>query len=189
MKIIAGKHKNRIIPTIKTADYRPTTSKLREALFSIISSGEFANVQPMVNAKILDLFAGTGILSFESLSRGAKNATLVDNNPNHLKLIEKFANKIGEKDNIDCQLTDASALAKSIRQYNIVFMDPPYYNNLCVKTLACLIKNHWLENNAIIVMEMEKIAKIVLENFPNLHFLKEKIYGNNKLLIVRYEQN
>jgi 16S rRNA G966 N2-methylase RsmD len=68
-------------------------------------------------------------------------------------------------------------------------MDPPYYNNLCVKTLACLIKNHWLENNAIIVMEMEKIAKIVLENFPNLHLLKEKIYGNNKLLIVRYEQN
>jgi 16S rRNA (guanine966-N2)-methyltransferase len=189
MKIIAGKHKNRIIPTIKTADYRPTTTKFREALFSIMASGEFFDLQPIVDAKILDLFAGTGILSFESLSRGAKNVTFVDNNPNHLKLIEKFANKIGEKDNIDCQLTDASALAKSIRQYNIVFMDPPYYNNLCVKTLTCLIKNNWLENNAIIVMEMEKIAKIVLENFPNLHLLKEKIYGNNKLLIVRYEQN
>lgn len=189
MKIIHGKHKNRTVAIIKTADYRPTTTKFREALFSIISSGEFVNIQPIVNAKILDLFAGTGILSFEALSRGAKNATLIDNNSAHLKLIEKFADKIGEKDNINCQLADASNLTKSTRKYNIVFMDPPYYNNLCVKTLTCLIKNNWLENNAIIIMEMEKMAKIVLENFPHLYLFKEKIYGNNKLLIVKYEQN
>ena len=123
------------------------------------------------------------------MSRGAKKATLIDNNPEHLKLIEKFANKIGEKDNINCQLADATDLARSNIQYNIVFIDPPYYNNLCVKTLNCLIKNNWLENNAIIAMEMEKMARIVLENFPNLHLLKEKIYGNNKLLILIYEQN
>jgi 16S rRNA G966 N2-methylase RsmD len=55
--------------------------------------------------------------------------------------------------------------------------------------LNCLIKNNWLENNAIIAMEMEKFAKIALDNFPNLHLLKEKIYGNNKLLILIYEQN
>ena len=188
MKIIAGKHKNRVIPTIKTSNYRPTTSKFREALFSIISSGEFVNLQPIINANILDLFAGTGIFSFESLSRGAKKATLIDNNPEHLKLIEKFANKIGEKDNINCQLADATDLARSNIQYNIVFIDPPYYNNLCVKTLNCLIKNNWLENNAIIAMEMEKTAKLVLGDFPNLHLLKEKVYGNSRLIIVRYEQ-
>jgi 16S rRNA (guanine966-N2)-methyltransferase len=92
MKIIAGKHKNRIIPTIKTADYRPTTTKFREALFSIMASGEFFDLQPIVDAKILDLFAGTGILSFESLSRGAKNVTFVDNNPNHLKIFNNLSN-------------------------------------------------------------------------------------------------
>lgn len=189
MKIIVGKHKNRIVPTIKTADYRPTTGKLREALFSIISSGEFINLRPMMNAKVLDLFAGTGVFSFESLSRGAKSATLVDNNPENLRMIEKFAEKIGEKENITCQLADASVLVRSAKQYDIVFMDPPYYNNLCVKTLSCLIRNNWLENNAIIIMEMEKMAKLDLEDFPNLCFLKEKIYGGSKLLIVRYEQN
>lgn len=189
MKIISGKHKNRIIPTSKVSEYRPTTAKLREALFSIIVSGEFFNSKPLDNAQTLDLFAGTGILSFEALSRGAKDATLIDNNLEHLKLIKKFADKIGEKNNIYCQLADASSLPKSNRQYNIVFIDPPYYNNLCVKTLTCLIKNNWLENNAIIAMEMEKAAKLVLEKFPNLHLLKEKVYGNSRLIIVRYEQN
>ena len=189
MKIISGKHKNRTIPTLKVAEYRPTTAKFREALFSIIASGEFFNSKPLDNAQILDLFAGTGIMSFEALSRGAKNATLIDNNPKHLTLIEKFADKIGEKNNIYCQLADASSLPKSNRQYNIVFMDPPYYNNLCVKTLTCLIENNWLENNAIIAMEMEKATKLALEDFSNLHLLKEKVYGNSRLIIVGYEQN
>ena len=96
-------------------------------------------------------------MSFEALSRGAKNATLIDNNPKHLTLIEKFADKIGEKNNIYCQLADAYSLPKSNRQYNIVFMDPPYYNNLCVKTLTSLIENNWLENNAIIAMKWKKL--------------------------------
>ncbi len=189
MKIISGKHKNKVIPTAKTSSYRPTTSKFREALFSIITSGEFLDTQPIANAEILDLFAGTGILSFESLSRGAKAATLIDNNREHLKLIKKFADKIGEGDNVNCYLADASCLTKSNKQYNIVFMDPPYYNNLCMKTLTSLIENNWLGNNSIIAMEMEKAANLVLQDFPKLHLLKEKIYGNNKLLIVRYEQN
>ena len=189
MKIISGKHKNRIIPSLKTANYRPTTAKFREALFSIISSGEFLNLKPIINARILDLFAGTGGLSFEALSRGAKHATLIDISPEHLKAIEKFAAELGETENINCWLADASRLGRASGQYNVVFMDPPYYNNLCVKTLICLLENNWLENNAIIVMEMEKAADIALENFPALQLLKEEIYGNNKLLIVKYEQN
>jgi 16S rRNA (guanine966-N2)-methyltransferase len=189
MKIISGKHKNRIIPTSKDAQYRPTTAKFREALFSIITSGEFFNSKSIADAQVLDLFAGTGILSFEALSRGVKSATLIDNNPEHLRLIEKFADKIGEKNSIYYQLEDASSLTLSNRQYNIVFMDPPYYNNLCAKALTCLIKNNWLENNAIIAMEMEKTAKLILEDFPNLHLLKQKVYGNSKLVIARYEQN
>lgn len=186
MKIISGKHKNRTVPTIKAADYRPTTTKLREALFSIISSGEFLNFQPIINAKVLDLFAGTGVMSFEALSRGAKSCTLIDINPEHLKLVEKFAEKIGEAENIHCQTADACLLPKSKEQFNIVFMDPPYYNNLCAKSLTSLIKNNWLANNTIIAMEMEKTAKIMLEKFPNLSLLKEKIYGNSKLLILSY---
>ena len=187
MKIISGKYNKKIVATLNSGNYKPTTTKCREAIFSILSSGEFFYTQPIVNAKILDLFSGTGILSFESLSRGAKNATLVDNNFEYLRLIKKFANKIGEKNNINCQLADASNLSKSTNQYNIVFIDPPYHKNLCTKTITSLIQNNWLEINSIIVIEMEKMANISLKNFPNLRLFKEKIYGNTKLLILGYK--
>jgi 16S rRNA (guanine966-N2)-methyltransferase len=185
MKIISGKHKNRIIATIKAADYRPTTTKFREALFSILSSGEFLASQPIIDASVLDLFAGTGILSFETLSRGAKSATLIDINIDYLKAAEKFAEKIGEKNNIRCQNLNIQILPKATTQYSLVFMDPPYHQNLCAKTLVGLIKNNWLADKAIIAMEMEKSAKIEFDKFPNLHLIKEKIYGNNKLIIMQ----
>lgn len=186
MKIISGKHKNRIVPSIKAADYRPTTTKFREALFSILSSGEFLHSQPIIDAKILDLFAGTGVLSFEALSRGAKSATLVDTNPDYLKLIEKFAEKIDEDYNIHCLEANACLLPKAKEQFDIVFMDPPYYNNLCAKALIGLVKNNWLAKNAIVAMEMEKSAKLILEKITNFRLVKEKIYGNNKLVVMVY---
>lgn len=187
MKIIYGKHKNRVVPTIKNSDYRPTTSKFREALFSILCSKVF-NSNSLSGLKVLDLYAGSGILSFEAISRGAISATLIDINTKHLKLIEKFANIIGEQGNIKCKNINATALPYADQKYNIVFMDPPYYNDLCKKTLDCLIKNEWLEDKAVIVMELEKTANIDWSLFPSLKMVKESIYSNSKLLITQYEQ-
>jgi 16S rRNA (guanine966-N2)-methyltransferase len=186
MRIIAGKHKNRVIPTRKESDYRPSTEKFREALFSILSSGEFADTKPVVGAQVLDLFAGTGSLSFESLSRGANNVTLVDNDRENMDLALNFAKKIGEEKNTSVLIADATFLSKSSRKYNLVFMDPPYFKNLIIKSLTCLIKNDWLENGAIITVEMSYRENI--EFIDSITLVKEKIYGNNKLLILKYEQ-
>lgn len=187
MKIIYGKHKNRVVPTIKNSNYRPTTSRFREALFSILNSGHFGSSY-LEGLKVLDLFSGSGILSFEAISRGARSATLIDTNSNHLKLIEQFARAIGEGSNIRCLLVDATVLPCADQKYDIVFMDPPYYNDFCRKTLDCLIKNHWLEHKAVIVMELEKKANIDWKIFPQCKLIKENIYGNSKLLIMQYEQ-
>lgn len=184
MRIIAGKHKNRVIPTLKNSSYRPTTNKLREAIFSILSSGDFIDHPPYKDANILDLFAGTGSLAFEALSRGANNVTLVDSNKDHLNLAKEFATTIGEEDNVTLLLTNALTLPKASQIYNLVFIDPPYYNNMVEKSLNNLIKNQWLQNNAIILAEVEK-NKIVSFS-ENIHFVKEKIFGNTKLLILRY---
>ncbi len=186
MRIIAGKHKNRVIPSLKNSDYRPSTTKFREALFSILSSGEFADNNPVDGSDVLDLFAGTGSLSFEALSRGAKSITLIDNNKEHLKVAREFAMKIGAEEDAKFLLLSAINLSQAAYKYGLVFMDPPYYNKFVEKALISLIQNQWLENKAIIVIEMEKREDLDLP--VSMSLIKEKIYGNNKLLILRYEQ-
>ena len=187
MKIIAGKHKNRIIPTIKKADYRPTTSKFREALFSIITSGEFFDSQPLIGAKILDVFAGSGSLSFEAISRGANSASLIDINANYLAHASDFAKKIGELENIDTICSDALQLRESYKQFDIIFLDPPYFKNLGHKAISRLIKYNWLNNGALIAIELAKREKI--DDLDRLKLMKEKLYGNNKLLLFKFDKN
>jgi 16S rRNA (guanine966-N2)-methyltransferase len=184
MRIIAGKYKNRLIPSLKASNYRPSTAKFREALFSILSSGEFANQAAFMNADILDLFAGTGSLSFEALSRGAKTITLVDNNKGHIKLAKDFADEIGQQGDVKLILADATSFAYTAKQYDLVFMDPPYHSQLVEKSLINLIKNKLLKEKAIIAVEIEKREE--LEIPENIFLLKEKVYGNNKLLILEY---
>lgn len=187
MKIISGKHRNRLIPTSKKADYRPSTTKFREALFSILSSGEFEEDQPLIGAKVLDLFSGTGSLSFEALSRGAASVTLIDNNSEHLKAALAFAEIIGEKNNVTALNMNATSLSGSTYKYNLVFMDPPYYNGYVAKTIKSLQTKGWLDDNAVIAIEMSK--KEEFQTPTDFRLVKEKIYGNNKLLILKNEQS
>jgi len=187
MRIIAGKYKNRIIPSHKQLNYRPSTTKFREALFSILSSGDFSDSKPVIGAKVLDLFAGTGGLSFEALSRGAASILLIDNQSEHLKIATEFAKHIGEEANVKVLLMDALSLLAAKDQYNLVFMDPPYYNNYVTKALNSLIEKKWLADGAILAIEMFKKDKCELPD--SLYLVKEKTYGNNKLLILRYGQS
>jgi len=185
MKIIAGKHKNTIIPTYKHFKYRPSTNKFRAALFSIISSGIYIN-QPLVkNANILDVFAGTGSLAFEGLSRGANSITLLDKNEHYLNMSKNFARAIGDETKVHIILANAMSLpSNNKQQYNLVFIDPPYNNNLWIRSLDNLIKHQWLKHEAIIAVEMAANKKYLLTT--NLKLIKEKVYGNSKLLILQY---
>jgi len=187
MRIIAGKYRNRAIPTLKTLDYRPSTTKFREALFSILSSGEFSDTQPVIGAKVLDLFAGTGGLSFEALSRGAECIVLVDNQTDHLKIARDFAKIIGEENNTKTLLLDVMRLPSSMDKYDLVFMDPPYYKEYVGKVLNLLVERQYLSDRSIIAIETEKRGE--LEIPQSMRLIKEKIYGNNKLIILRYEQS
>lgn len=183
MRIIAGKHKNRVIPTIKGADYRPSTGKFREALFSILTSGIFAEEQTLKDASILDLFAGTGSLSFEALSRGAKSATLVDINQKNLDAAMKFAQVIGEEKNIEALCANVLFLGKAARACDIAFLDAPYKLGISNKAIEILLANNWVRRGSIIVAELPK--KEDIELLDKLELIREKIYGNSKMLIIR----
>ena len=185
IRIIAGKHKNRIIPTKKSSNYRPSTGKFREAIFSILTSGEFLDNPILKGAKVLDLFAGTGSLAFEALSRGAASATLIDNVRVHLEDAKNFANLIGEADNVTALCVDACSLPKALYQYDLIFMDPPYHQNMVEKALTSLEQGEWLKKAALIVIEVPKTQDIKLG--PNMELKREKIYGNNKLIMLKYK--
>lgn len=183
IRIITGKHKNRIIPTLKNSNYRPSTGKIREAIFSILTSGEFSDGRLFTKeSKVLDLFAGTGSLAFESCSRGAGTITLIDINSDYLRVAKEFANKIGEMDNMTFLNINATALPKCKNNFDLIFIDPPYGNNLVPKAVNALKKGQWLKDGSIIVVESDKN-----EDFADdcLEVIKEKIYGDSRLLVVR----
>lgn len=184
IRIISGKHKGRVIPTVKSADYRPSTAKFREALFSIVTSGRFKEINLLETSKMLDLYAGTGSLSFEALSRGANSVTLVDTNEVFLKNAKAFAEKIGELDNCSFLKLSAINLPQSGKKYGLVVMDPPYGKNMVVKTLKTLVKSSWLEEQAFIIIDCEKREDVTI--LKDMEILEERKYGNSKLVIISY---
>lgn len=185
IRIIAGKHKNRAVSTIKKADYRPSTSKLRESIFSIITSGEFVQKPVLERAQVLDIYSGTGSLAFEALSRGAAKVTLIDIEVEYLRKAKDFAEKLGEALNIQVLHFNALNLPRSACRYSLVFIDPPYHKDMVGKTIKSLIAGNWLEEEAILVVEMAKTDDYIPP--PNVRLLREKKYGNSRLLLLKFQ--
>lgn len=185
LKIISGKFQNQKIPIAKNIKYRPSTGKLKEAIFSILTSGEFiGNKLFNENIKVLDLFAGSGSIAFESLSRGAGFATLIDIDLYSLKIAEEFAKTLNIHDKVNLVNINALNLPKANTAFDLVFVDPPYHNKIVTKVMKLLIKNNWLNTDAIIVVEMAKTDDYVLDE--NIEIIREKLYGNTKLLVLKY---
>lgn len=233
LKIISGKYKNQIIPTAKNIKYRPSTARLKEAIFSILTSGEFIDKKLFnENTQILDLFAGSGSLAFESLSRGAGFATLIDIDTSALKIAAGFAKSLNIENNVHFININALNLQKTTRYltkqtyrnefintatsyigisehkntnmayklrlksqfwdmsnkaFDLVFIDPPYNKDIVPKVMKLLIKNNWLKNCTIIVIEMSKTDDYALDK--NIEIIRTKLYGKSKLLVLRYSDH
>ncbi|MBN1114751.1 MAG: 16S rRNA (guanine(966)-N(2))-methyltransferase RsmD [Oligoflexia bacterium] len=127
MRITAGFLKGREVLCPSGRTVRPTSSKSREGIFSVLFSLSF----DIAEARVLDLFAGSGIMSFEAISRGASNSVLVDNSPASLSVIAENAQKLGIKDKVGIVRQDVSRYIGNIQEsdFDIIFMDPPYAFN------------------------------------------------------------
>ena len=165
MKILSGIYRGIKIDTAKDVSYRPTKSKVRKSIFDIISPFDFSSV--------LDLFSGTGILGFESISRGASEITFVEKDAKSISLLHKNGEKF-EHVPINIIKTKVELFLKNTKDsFDLIFADPPYdkfdYDwlfNSCIKKLS---------ENGKLVVEMKKNNFIYNNCF-------EKVYGNTKVL-------
>jgi 16S rRNA (guanine966-N2)-methyltransferase len=155
MRIIAGKLKGRTILTDKKCTYRPATGMLREAIFSILSSGQFLDAEGnsvLQDAVTIDLFGGTGSLSFEAISRGASTSIIVEKDRSHVKLLQENINKLSLSNQVKGVFGDATRLPPATVKCNIAFIDPPFNSGLVEATVKSLIEGGWLANDAKLVV-------------------------------------
>lgn len=185
MRIIAGIHKGRNITSTSGAEMRPTTSRTREALFSILSSGQFLREEGgsvLQGARIADICCGSGALGLESLSRGAEHVTFVDRDGEHLHAVRTTIDQFGEAHKATFIRADVTALPSCRVPYTLVFLDPPYHKSLIAAALKGLISRNWLAQGAIIIAEMGKNEKLDVPE--GLIIQNERIYGKTKIVIL-----
>lgn len=122
MRIITGKYKGRVLSTVPDRSVRPATDRVRSMIFNVLQ-----NRLRIVDARVLDAFAGSGSLGFEALSRGAAHVTFVDNSPKVLRVIESNARMLGCEDSCDVMESDALGFIANARgKFDLIFADPPY---------------------------------------------------------------
>lgn len=181
MRVIAGTARGRRLATPKDGTVRPTADRVREALFSILTSRR-AN---LAGCRVLDLFAGTGALGIEALSRGAAAAVFVDSRHSSLLLVEKNLALTGLTANGRTVAMDArQALALLARQgtrFDLVFCDPPYRDlELRDQVLVSLGSGELLTADAIVIME-GSARDLVPETVGLLHRDDSRIYGDTAI--------
>jgi len=150
MRIIAGEFKGRNLVNLKGRAIRPTSDRVREALFSILA--------PRIDkASVLDLFAGTGALGIEALSRGAAGSVFVDISKNSIKIIEKNIELLGIRDKTEVFYHDAHTILSSNKlfkkKFNMIFIDPPYNKGSVFRILKNIDLLKIMEDDAVIIAE------------------------------------
>lgn len=181
MRIITGKLRGLKLSAPAGLDVRPTSDRVKESVFSILSDRFF-------DAKVLDLFGGSGNLSLEAYSRGAKEVLCIDNDHTSLKCIKANIDKARASEQVKIYRNDAlksiSLLANKGNSYDIIFCDPPYNKNLVQKVLEQVKKyDNILSKDGIIVTEHSQHEKFFLpEGFTQ--FRQEK-YGETFVSFIK----
>src|SRR3954447_10928176 len=182
MRVVGGRLKGRSLASPSSREIRPTADRLRESLFNILVH---AYGDPIGGARVLDLFAGTGALGIEALSRGAGFALFVDNGLEARALLRNNIEALGLGGGKKVSRRDATDLgpAHPVEPFSLVFLDPPYGKGLAEKALASLRSGGWLTAGAMLVVEEAKAAGFVaLEGFEEL---ERRAYDDTEFVFLR----
>lgn len=182
MRIVAGLYGGRRLQVPKNRDIRPTSDKVRGAVFNALASRGVID-----DARVLDLFCGTGALGLEALSRGAQHCTFVDKMRESLDLARANAASLGVDTQGAFLLQDATQISEVPEPYELVFLDPPYGKDLLMDALDGLQAHGLLVNQATLVLEAEKSFNWAGHGAYTL--VDERYYGDTKILYLLYNKS
>jgi len=167
----------------KGFDTRPTTDRVRENLFNILS-----HKIDLDGLRVLDLFAGSGALGFEALSRGASFALFVEEATKARMTIRQNAENLGLTGNVKIYRRDAAkpGTPGSMSPFDLVFADPPYGKGLGAKAAASLVQGGWLTGNAIFILEEDRSE--IPEKLTNFNTLNIRTYGDTAIGLFEYAE-
>ena len=179
MRIIAGTQKGRRLHGPKGPGLRPTADRVKEALFSILGSR-------VPGSRFLDLYAGTGAIGIEALSRGAQRVTFVESNPAAVRVLRANVVHCGLDTAADIQTCHAGAFlrrsAKAVGRHDLVFADPPYQQNHVAELWSALAETATLAPDAVIVLEHTSKSAAPPAN-GRMRLLRQYRYGDTTLSV------
>lgn len=182
MRIISGTMRGTKLYTLEGDNTRPTLDRVKEALFSKINF-------EIQDATVLDLFAGSGALGLESLSRGAEKVFLCDNSRDAIKIINQNIEKTKTKDKVSLLNMDYKKALEELKRLNtklnVVFLDPPYKTDFAEDAAKFIVENELLKEDGFIVLETDDKDKVLNNLDTNILDIKEiKKYGRVYLLFI-----
>ena len=186
MRIVGGKHRGRKLAAPRDERVRPTSDRARQALFNILEHGQFAagGASPLIGARVVDLFCGTGAIGLEALSRGAALAIMVDSDAEALDAARANVRALGETSRVMLRQADATRPGLPPGPCRLAFLDPPYRSALAGPTLVALAADGWLEPGGIAVIEID--GREAFTPPAGFALVDERRYGRAKLIFLRF---
>lgn len=181
MRIVGGEFRGRPLATPRTDAIRPTTDRTREALFNVLAH-RFAD--RLEGGRVLDLFAGTGALGLEALSRGASACVFIEESAEGRGLIRDNVEAFGLQGRTKIFRRDATALgaAGTIVPFGLIFADPPYGRGLGEKALNSALEGGWLQPQALCVVE--ETASVNFDAGPRFREIDQRSYGETVIRLI-----
>ena len=181
MRVISGSARGRILKALDGEETRPTTDKVKESIFNIIQFD-------IEDKRVLDLFAGSGQLAIEAISRGAKSAVAVENSRRAAEIIKANIKTCGFEDYINIHRGDFAEVLTKGAKYDVIFLDPPYKSNLISRALELIDSFDILSNGGIIICETDGSVQLPLlseEKYTHRTYR----YGRILLTVIRKSED
>lgn len=182
MRITGGKLGGRTLAAPSDNRVRPTSDKVRQAIFNILAHNDFG--APLEGARVADLFAGTGAVGIEAISRGASFCLFVEDAAESRALIRQNVEALGLTGATKIWRRDATDLGPpgAGGPFEYVFLDPPYRKDLLAPALRSLHEGGWLSPNAVLIAECAEDERVIAEGFE---ILDERVYGETRVAVLR----